>query len=236
MTTTRGILWREHIHQQTWFGVGTCEDNRRPWFVLAFCSSSSTSPTTDNKMSTSTDPLLALRSAIQSKSPITYMTNGAPSSSLSGATHIVLSPTLSFPKNTPTRLQKPGLASAPNATARDPQANPSDFFTLEAVYLAWLLREASGADYARHAREHGLVVGFVSITERKTVVDWLEGRTSTHQRIVPLAGMSIIPKLIERDVHVHSPCSRLSCAERRLHNTSGDAPSTNKLSSWPRSW
>lgn len=137
-------------------------------------------------MATSPDALLALKGAIQSKSTIKYLRNGAPSTSISSATHIELSSTVTLPKNTPTRWQKPGLPKATAISARDPQANPSEFYTLEAVYLAWLFREASGADYVRQAREHGLVVGSVSITERKAVVDWLEGRTSSHERIVSL--------------------------------------------------
>jgi parafibromin len=37
-------------------------------------------------------------------------------------------------------------------------------------------------------RESGLAVGFVNITERKSVVDWLEGRIPEHERIVSLTG------------------------------------------------
>jgi parafibromin len=40
----------------------------------------------------------------------------------------------------------------------------------------------------KQARESGLAVGFVSVTERKSVVDWLDGRTANHLNIVPLAG------------------------------------------------
>lgn len=68
----------------------------------------------------------------------------------------------------------------------DPVKHPQDFFSLGAVYLAWLLRDASGAEYMKQARENGLAVGFVSVTERKSVVDWLEERTSDLPNIVPL--------------------------------------------------
>jgi parafibromin len=64
---------------------------------------------------------------------------------------------------------------------------------LEAVYLAWLLRDAPGAEYMKHARENGLVVGFVSVTERKNVVDWLEAKTSDYERIAPLSEESTTP-------------------------------------------
>lgn len=135
----------------------------------------------------STDALLALRQAIKSRAEISYAKGSEPASSLASATHIVLSPTISLPKSTPTRLRKPG------ATSTDPSANPQDFFALEAVYLAWLLRDASGAEYMKQARENGLTVGFVSVTERKSVVDWLEGRRDDLDNIVALIGESTGP-------------------------------------------
>jgi len=54
--------------------------------------------------------------------------------------------------------------------------------------LAWLLRDAPGAEYMKQARECGLAVGFVSVTERKNVVDWLEGKIPDHEKIVSLVG------------------------------------------------
>jgi parafibromin len=126
------------------------------------------------KMSTN-DPLQSLRQAIQSRSSINYAdASGASSPSLASATHLVLSPTLSLAKSGPTRYLKPGASK--------------DFFSLEAIYLAWLLRDAPGADYMKQARENGLAVGFVSVTERKGVVDWLEGRGGGEERVVPLSG------------------------------------------------
>lgn len=134
------------------------------------------------KSSKMSDPLLALRDAIRSKSTITYSNSSGPCTSLSQATHLVLSPSVTLPKATPTRLRKPG-----GATSTDPQANPTDFVGLDAVYLAWSLRDKNGGDYLRLVRENGLVVGFVSVTERKALVDWLEGRLGQHDRIVPSA-------------------------------------------------
>lgn len=78
----------------------------------------------------------------------------------------------SFPKSSRTRFRKAGA--------------PSDFYTLDAVYVAWLLRDAAGAEYMKQAREHGLAVGFVSVTERKHVVDWLDGKAPDSDRIAPL--------------------------------------------------
>lgn len=131
-------------------------------------------------MNSTNDALLALRQAIKSKTEITYANGTDPTTSLASATHLVISPTLSLAKSSSTRLRKPGAASA------DPFSNPQDFFTVEAVYLAWRLKDASGAEYMKQARENGLAVGFVSVTERKNVVDWLEGRRNDLENIVPL--------------------------------------------------
>lgn len=130
----------------------------------------------------SNDPLLVLRQAINSKTTITYLHNDEPVPTLLHATHISLGSAI-LPKSGPTRYTKPGAADA---------LLPNDFYTLEAIYLAWLLRDAPGADYMRQARECGLAVGFVSVTERKNVVEWLEGKVNDLDRIKPLApGASI---------------------------------------------
>ena len=133
-------------------------------------------------MSSGTDVLLALRQAIKQKNPVTYTNDSGPVSSFSSATHIVLSSTITLPKSAPTRLRKPGT------TSTDPQSNPQDFFALGAVYLAWLLRDASSAEYMKQVRENGYTVGFVSVTERKAVADWLEDKTQTLSGLVPIEG------------------------------------------------
>ncbi|KIK93036.1 hypothetical protein PAXRUDRAFT_829392 [Paxillus rubicundulus Ve08.2h10] len=130
------------------------------------------------KDSTTNDPLLALRQAIKSKSPITYLGNNEPTTSFLTASHISLGPSLSLAKSSQTRYTKPGISN-PSSSA--------DFYTLEAIYLAWLLRDAPGAEYMKQARESGLAVGFVSVTERKSVVEWLEGKVADLERIRPLA-------------------------------------------------
>ncbi|KAI0373122.1 RNA polymerase II-associated protein [Pilatotrama ljubarskyi] len=138
-------------------------------------------------MSSGTDALLALRQAIKSKTPITYTNDAGPTDSFSSATHLVLSPTSALPKSTPTRLRKPG------ATASDPQSNSQDFFSLGAVYLAWLLRDAPGAEYMKQVRENGYTVGFVSVTERKAVADWLEDKTQSLSGLVSIEAESTTP-------------------------------------------
>jgi hypothetical protein len=136
--------------------------------------------TTTTTMSSTTDPLLALRHTIKSKTPVSFSKESESCSSLLSATHILLGST-PFQKATPTRYRKPGISTP---------ANPQDFFSLEAVYLAWLFRDAPAAEYMKQARENGLAVGFVNVTERKSVVDWLEGRIADHDKITPLVGES----------------------------------------------
>ncbi|KAF7972268.1 hypothetical protein HWV62_18596 [Athelia sp. TMB] len=129
------------------------------------------------------DALLALRDAIKSQAQISYAdATGAAAPTLLAATSLVLpvSPPVTLAKSTPTRFRKSGAPP----TSTDPSATPNDFFTVEAVYLAWLLREAPGAEYMKQARESGLAVGFVSVTERKGLVDWLEGRVGEHPQII----------------------------------------------------
>lgn len=123
------------------------------------------------------DPLLLLRQAIKSHDDVTFANDEGPSSSLLNATKIVVSGA-TLEKSSSTRYRKPGVTTS----------TPQDFYSVEAVYLAWLLRDAPGAEYMKQARENGLAVGFVSVTERKNVVDWLEERISDHERIVPLTG------------------------------------------------
>lgn len=135
-------------------------------------------------MSSEADALLALRKAITSKTTVTFANDAGPVSSLSAATGIVLSSSTTLPKTSPTRLRKPGTS------ATDPQSSPQDFFTLGAVYLAWLLRDASGAEYMKQVRENGYTVGFVSVTERKAVADWLEEKTQSLSGLVAAEGES----------------------------------------------
>ncbi|KAI0344972.1 CDC73-domain-containing protein [Trametopsis cervina] len=133
------------------------------------------------------DVLLALRNAIRSKSKITYTKDTEPTPSLATATHIVLSPSVTLSKSEPTRLRRPGTSST------DPSAQPQDFYALQAVYLAWHLRDAHGAEYLKQMRENGLPVGFISITDRKSIVDWLEGKVNKLDSIAPVISESTTP-------------------------------------------
>ena len=158
------------------------------------------------------DPLETFRTAVSTKYDVKPVNaSGAPASSLRSATHLRLSTAVTFPKNTPTRLRKVG------SSATDPASEPDGFFMLEAVYLAWLSRDAPGGEYMKQAREHGFPAGgFVGLTERKGIVDWLKRAVTVLDSIVPLSGMF----LLIFEVHSsHSPPNEL-----RVDNPSGVSP------------
>lgn len=133
------------------------------------------------------DSLLLLRSALSSSSSSTKtikLLSIAPTETtevytLLPSTHISLPtpsgvPTL-FPKTTPTRYQTP---------AND----GGTFYDLQTLLFAYLERDASVAEYLKAASEQG--VPFVSLTERKGLIDWLEGKSGIEGpqgKIVPLA-------------------------------------------------
>jgi parafibromin len=131
------------------------------------------------------DPLDAFRAAISAKYEIEPVNAaGVPAGSLRSATHLRFSTAITFPKSAPTRLRKVG------SSAKDPASEPDGFFMLEAVYLAWSLRDTPGGEYMKQAREHGLPAGgFVGLTERKSIVDWLKRTVTALDSIVPLSGV-----------------------------------------------
>ncbi|THH08708.1 hypothetical protein EW145_g2536 [Phellinidium pouzarii] len=90
-----------------------------------------------------------------------------------------------------------GLADASPQTRRQralpPRRPRATFFRLDAVLLAWLLRDASAAEYMKEARENGLLGAFVSNTERKGVAEWLDGKTRHYKGIVSLQSDSTTP-------------------------------------------
>lgn len=145
-------------------------------------------------MSSTSDALNALREAISGKRDIGYSNDSGPCSDLNAATTIVLSPSLSFPKDTPTRVRKPN-----NPTAKDPKTEPSLFYRLDAVLLAWLLRDASASEYMMRAREARILGSNVSTMDRRDLADWLMGKKSTHKDIIALA-CKYLPFLLLRNV------------------------------------
>ncbi|KAF8490011.1 RNA polymerase II accessory factor [Russula emetica] len=147
------------------------------------------------------DPLETFRAAVSAKYDIKPVNaSGAPASSLRSATHLRLSTAATFPKNTPTRLRKVG------SSATDSASEPDGFFMLEAVYLAWLSRDTPGGEYMKQAREHGFPAGgFVGLTERKGIVDWLKRAVTVLDSIVPLSESTTPPGSPPPSVYRHHP-------------------------------
>jgi len=69
----------------------------------------------------------------------------------------------------------------PASQSTDPSTDPEGFYTAKAIILTWLLRDAAAGGYMKLAREAGLAVRFMSVTDRKAVVDWLEERSRGRQ-------------------------------------------------------
>jgi parafibromin len=173
------------------------------------------------------DPLDCFRAAVSAKYDIKPVNaSGAPTSSLRSATHLRLSTAVTFPINTPTRLRKVG------STATDPVSEPDGFFMLEAVYLAWSLRDTPGGEYMKQAREHGFPAGgFVGLTERKSIVDWLKRAVTVLDSVVPLSESTTPPGSPPPSVYRHLPAPSSSVSHTQaLPSTSsrsrGDAGPT----------
>ncbi|PVG02189.1 CDC73-domain-containing protein [Serendipita vermifera] len=136
-----------------------------------------------------TDALNLLRHAIETKRTIKFLTSEQqPTTSLAQAAFLVIpqsssTPPVTLSKSTPTRLRKP------DHTKTDPTTDPGDFYSIDAVFLAWSLKDAATAEYMKNAREAGIgIPNMVSITEKQGVAGWLEGKTDSHPNIVPLQG------------------------------------------------
>src|SRR5258708_4487103 len=127
------------------------------------------------------DVLLVLRQAIKARLPITCLdANSQPCHTLQQATYISLGSSTKIPKTATTRFQKP------NASTRDWVGHPEDFFTLQAVFVAWMARDAPTTEYLKQARENLAGAGFVSVTDRKLLVEWLEGKSVELERLIPI--------------------------------------------------
>ncbi|KAF8261425.1 hypothetical protein EI94DRAFT_1833331 [Lactarius quietus] len=108
----------------------------------------------------------------QFKYEITPLTSsGAPAGTLRSATQLRLSSATTLSKSAPTRLRKAGAARRTQAR-RVPH---------------WSLRDTPGGEYMCQALEHGLPAGgFVSLSERKSIVGWLR-RSIRSRQVVPLS-------------------------------------------------
>ncbi|KAG9010221.1 accessory factor associated with RNA polymerase II [Tulasnella sp. 427] len=131
----------------------------------------------------STDPLVALQDAIKRNETISYLKDGAPAQSLKAATHVKLGSQAVLLKSTPTRWRRP--ANDKEAPAMDPSTDPAKFFALDAIALIWNTRSDPAAVYMRQATTE--VVIYVQLTDRRPVLDWLEGKIQNHDRLAPLS-------------------------------------------------
>ncbi|KAJ4485843.1 RNA polymerase II accessory factor cdc73 family protein [Lentinula aciculospora] len=134
-------------------------------------------------MASTLDALLAFRQAIQTNIQTVLLSSpstSTPVESLSQATHIHIPPSKIFSKSTPTRWRKGSSSTSTSSIVLN------DLYTLEAIYLAYQLKSLPAPNYTKQAREDGLGIGMVSVTERKLVVDWLEGGSESNERLVEL--------------------------------------------------
>ncbi|KAJ3998499.1 RNA polymerase II accessory factor cdc73 family protein [Lentinula boryana] len=145
-------------------------------------------------MSSTPDALLAFRRAIQSHKQAVLLSSpltSTPVESLSQATHIHIPPSDVFPKSTPTRWRK-GFSSTSTSNI-----TLNDLYTLEAIYFAYQWKSLPAQNYTKQAREDGLGIGMVSVTERKMVVDWLEGVSESTEGLIDLEKLNGTLKVAE---------------------------------------
>ncbi|WVQ79261.1 hypothetical protein IAT38_001357 [Cryptococcus sp. DSM 104549] len=126
-------------------------------------------------MSASPDPLDLLRSAILSSTPPTLLTAARdPSPTLALAAYLSFPSSgsdepIALPKDTPTRFtSKPGSLE--------------DFYNVGQLWLAYAERESGVRDYLMKGQAGG--VGYVAITDRRAVVDYLSGEGEGAGRVV----------------------------------------------------
>nr|ASF90230.1 hypothetical protein SPAR01680 [Bartheletia paradoxa] len=119
------------------------------------------------------DALLALRHAFMASLPISPMLSSVPCP-FSSSTHLLIptpSGDISFPRTTPTRLKR----------------STGDPYALDALYFAVTNRDASARDYMHEVTGTG-ITGFVSVLDRRNVVEFMTGAKETHRDLVPLEG------------------------------------------------
>lgn len=135
-------------------------------------------------MSTATDILEALRRTVQAKEDVRLLNDaGNDAGSFKNATHLGIGP-LTVARSAATRFRRPA------STATDPTKEPTGFYVISAIYAAWLFKDEPAAEYMKRCHDAGVTAGFVTVTDRKGLVDWLEGKRAEHEKIVPLPSES----------------------------------------------
>ncbi|KAH8924092.1 CDC73-domain-containing protein [Atractiella rhizophila] len=123
------------------------------------------------------DPLLVLRATLTNKLTITLLDDSSPAnevytiSECSFLSFPVLNEAtnarITLPKTTPTRFRKPGMSGT------DPTTSPADFYDLQSLLNGYLMSKKSFGEYVQECHKMG--VSFISATERKQMVDYLDG-------------------------------------------------------------
>lgn len=67
----------------------------------------------------------------------------------------------------------------------DPSLEPHRFFSFDAILIVWTTRTDNAATYMRQATTE-VQEAYVSLTERRNVLDWLEGKIPDPEKIAPL--------------------------------------------------
>jgi parafibromin len=120
------------------------------------------------------DPLDLLRQSISQNLPATLQTDaGEPADSLASAS------VLSFPQPAPQEavtVPKDAATRYSRTDARD------EFYSVGHLWLAWTERDTGVRDYLVKGQAAG--VGYVSITDRRGVVDFLQGASDSGPRVL----------------------------------------------------
>lgn len=119
------------------------------------------------------DPLDLLRASISENRPAVLLGDGgAPADSITAAT------SLSFPQGS-----GDAITIAKDAATRYARTDArEDFYNVGQLWLAWTEREAGVRDYLQKGQAAG--VGYVAITDRRGVVDFLQGVTDGGVRVL----------------------------------------------------
>ncbi|WWC95492.1 hypothetical protein V866_002356 [Kwoniella sp. B9012] len=128
-------------------------------------------------MATSTDPLDLLRQSIISSLPPTLLT-----SSSSGASTLAEASFLSFPPVPPLTDSPTSIAKDASTRYTSKAGSKDEFYNIGQLWLAWNERESGVRDYLMKGQAGG--VGYVTITDRRGVVEYLTGESEGVGRVL----------------------------------------------------
>ncbi|WWC92935.1 uncharacterized protein L201_007898 [Kwoniella dendrophila CBS 6074] len=128
-------------------------------------------------MATSVDPLDLLRQSIISSLPPTLLT-----SSSSSATTLSEASFLSFPPVPPLTESPTNIAKDTLTRYTSKVGSKDEFYNIGQLWLAWSERESGVRDYLMKGQAGG--IGYVTITDRRGVIDYLTGENDGSGRIL----------------------------------------------------